>query len=368
MKKIMIFSGSTGNGHNQVAKVLKQRLIEEGMTVLIVDILKESSPWVDLMINDGYSLMVSKFPRIYGRLYDFTNEYPRSNRLIRRLTLEEKRFFRRVVEPFDPDLILTTHPFGVILADHLKKKQRLTSPLVAVITDFHFHEAYASQQVDAYIAGGPFPTESLAEKRIDPSRIFPWGIPVKPVFYENKKGPIQGLATILLMGGSLGMKDMVHALRDLRQVTGDFKVHVVCGNNEKLYQTLKPLVKDFPEGKEVVLHGFTDRIPEFFEEADLLITKPGGITTTEALVKGLPMVVPYYFQGQEKENLKFLKENQLVLSPTGKETLFTILSQIKERPEILKTLQEKMAAFTRGYSLDQAVTLIKSHLEEGPSA
>ncbi|OPL08092.1 MAG: hypothetical protein AVO33_02035 [delta proteobacterium ML8_F1] len=368
MKKIMIFSGSTGNGHNQVAKVLKEQLADKGAEVLLVDILKESSPWVDLLINDGYSLIVSKFPRLYGRLYDFTNDYPRSNRLIRRLTLEEKRFFRRVVEPFSPDLILTTHPFGVILADHLKNKQKLKAPVVSVITDFHFHESYVSQQVDAYISGGLFPEESLQEKGIEPEKIHPYGIPVKPAFYARKKSRILHLETLLLMGGSLGMKDMVLALKDLRQVEGKLKIHVVCGNNEKLYQTIEPMVEDFPPDKQIILHGFTQKIPELFEASDLLITKPGGITTTEALVMGLPMVIPYYFHGQEKENLRFLQNHGLVLSPDGDESLVAIINRLKKNPEILSSLQSTMAEFTSSYSLGYTLKLIENHLRQQHSA
>ncbi|EBU9957678.1 glycosyl transferase, partial [Salmonella enterica subsp. enterica serovar Tamberma] len=156
--------------------------------------------------------------------------------------------------------------------------------------------------------------ELLIEDGIEEARVMPFGIPVEKSFLENRPRDLVleelGLdpqkKTILLMGGSFGAGNIKGTLEDICQIDRSFQVLVITGKNTHLKSTLENKIKDYNCKTDIRVIGFTNNMNDILPAIDILITKPGGLTTTEALLKDVPMVIPYFIPGQEGENLDFL--------------------------------------------------------------
>lgn len=310
MKKILILTASTGAGHNQVAKTLEAELTSHGHEVKRVDFIREQSKVLEMLVEDGYDVLASKFPETYGRLYNMSNREWIHGRFAKMVVAAEYRRAKQLVLNYQPDLIIGTHTFAVSVFNRLKVKGHYKGPFISVVTDFEAHYAYASKEVDLYITGSEFTNESLVEKGIHPNRMMNLGIPVHPKFYQPSGAVKAENApfTVLLMGGSMGLDPMKKAFfLNLLNMDREMKLFVVCGTNKTLKKrNLNQLVALTSTKLDIEILGFTDKIHELMDLSDVIITKPGGLTVSESLKKKLPMIVPYFIPGQEAENLDFL--------------------------------------------------------------
>ena len=360
MKKILIFTLPTGNGHNQVAKVLKKILSTEDIEIKIINPLDEASIFSKTIIQKGYLFTASNVPVIYCNLYKYSNSINLPNSIVD--FYHKKIHFSLLKEILSelPDMVISTHP---ILNQSLSKiKNSVKYSLVSIVTDFRAHKIYVADNVDIYVTSSTETKEDLSQKGINPDIIHPYGIPISEEFLAppkktNKVLKRNNKLNILIMGGSLGIgikkKDLIKIIENVPNC----KYTIVCGTNIRLYENLKKLITK-KHLEMITLYKFTDKIPHLMESSDLIISKPGGITLTEAILKNLPIIIPYTIPGQEEENAAFVEKHNLGKLAFSRKKIIKLLKYFIENRSEIEALKKNSLSFSKNYLLEKTKKLL----------
>ncbi|KPU43648.1 processive diacylglycerol beta-glucosyltransferase [Oxobacter pfennigii] len=349
MPKVLILSASTGGGHNSAANAIKEELVALGCEVSVVDAIESASPILNKIVSEGYEKSAKYVPVTYKAFYKISSGKSRKEDLdvlVRRII---GRKILHLVNDFKPDAIIGTHPFPMMALTRYKEQGTINVPVVSIITDYTAHTCYIQNSVDAYIVGDVDVSYILKNSGIAPEKIHPFGIPINSSFLNTervntvkKNLDLDDKFTVLVMGGSFGAGSIKESLMELLSSRYDFQIIVVTGRDVKLKAKLDELVEIMRPKKTVRILGFTKDVPELMTISNVLITKPGGLTTTEAIIKGIPMVIPYYIPGQEAENVDFLLNNGLALKTFKNYPLVTIIEILMDNPERLNEIKERM--------------------------
>lgn len=319
--KILILSVTAGEGHNSTAKALCEAFERLGAECTVLDTFQYISPPLAKFLSEGYLLVTEKARRAYEVGY----------RLAERRRGDEKAVTYLVDMAFAGDIadfinhedygvILFTHPFAGMILDHLKEKKMLSVPTIGILTDFTFHPYWEDCTRNDYVVT---PAEGLLvqglRKGFRREQLLPYGIPIRPAFLETvpkekareKLGLAPEKTTILIMGGSMGYGNLAETVSRIDGIDGgtDFQMAVVCGNNRDAKGEIDALIADGKLRHRVLTTGFVDYISLLMDASDCIVTKPGGLTTSESLAKGLPMVIVNPIPGQEQRNTEFLLNN-----------------------------------------------------------
>lgn len=316
MKRVLIFYISVNSGHHIAAKSIEDALqrVDPSVEVLTVNALNYISPILEKFVIKTYMGVVKNNPELWEYLYD--------NAVIKE-KLEKFRDFAhrvnssrliRLVNEFNPDAIVCTqaYPCGVLSA--YKDLQKKSFPLVAVVTDYVVHSYWILDSVDLFVV----PTQEARSRLLDcgvlGGKVKVLGIPVPPVFnaaldrslLKSWYGVPEDRSVILVMGGGQGLipiRDIVMALQEVR-----LPLHIlaVTGRNKSLKSKLEAVRDKCRTGLSV--YGYVTEIDAMMEMSDLLISKPGGLTSSEALAKRLPMIIFKPLPGQESKNTEYLVE------------------------------------------------------------
>lgn len=356
--KVIIFTASTGNGHNQVATAMKNELEAQGCRVSIIEPFKEVSKSLDLLVSDGYRVLATKMPKMYGTIYKMSNQ-KFLGKPVEKITIkaiEEK--LEEIVAAEQPDLVISTHPLIVKGMCSLKSNFKYQGPFVSVITDYLPHKSYISLLVDAYIVGSEYTKLKVIEKGINPSRVFVHGIPILRNFKEGDSSMMKSKTfTVLLMGGSMGMSGMKKVYKELINMESPIKLIVVCGNNEQLKKSLEEKYSLEDSNKDITILGFTNQIAQYMGVSDVIITKPGGLTVTEAFAKNIPMIIPFFIPGQEAENAEMLIEIGAAVKIDTIKEMGHLIETFIEDESLLNKIRENMTKVSKDHSLDNAISL-----------
>jgi processive 1,2-diacylglycerol beta-glucosyltransferase len=300
--KILILSASVGNGHNQAAAAVKESLTAEYLAeVELVDCLGEGNQYLSKIIKGAYYKTIQIFPEVYDYFYRYTDVSRYAAVPIKSLlyhTMEQN--ILDLVERFEPQGLVFTHPFPCAAAAGLKRLNKLSLPIIGVVTDFAVHRLWQYSEVDHYcVASTPLAVQ-MATRGFLAKKIHATGIPVHKGFVQRSSCPRSG--EVLVMSGGLGMgptSDVVSVLSSLSSIK---HITVVCGKNVDLQEQMSKTYA----GQAVCVLGFTPDIDKLMAEASLLVTKPGALTASEALCSGLPLLLVDALGGQEEENASYL--------------------------------------------------------------
>lgn len=364
MKKVLILTTSTGEGHNQAASSIGAVFKEKGFEVIKSDFLENNSKLLASAFVGGYSLSASTFPKLYGLIYKLSN-MKLSNRILSILFFSTKHKVLKLINTEKPDLIVLTHPFVVSIIADLKKK--INIPTISIVTDFKAHHTYVSKRIDAYITGSSYTKEHLIRRGIDGNKIHPLGIPIRREFFNHLPEISSTKDTeyfnILLMSGSMGLKNISFVLKELLNNKHKLRITVVCGNNNNLKATLLKEYSSKIKDKKLHILGFSRDIDSLMEYSDLIISKPGGLTSTEAICKNLPLIIPFVIPGQESENCEFLTTNGYALKIDNLIELNYIVDDLIENPSKLSDMKENLKILSSTYSLDGIIDLANDLLK-----
>lgn len=367
MKKVLILSTSTGYGHNQAANSLMELIKNDDTEILVHDFLKENR-FFDKSIVNGYDLCASSLGTLYGLLYKISN-IRIINSLACMFFLPVANKLAKFIYNFNPDLIITTHPLAVSVLSHLKRKKIITVPVISVVTDFKCHYTYVSKQIDHYIVACEYTKKNLASKGIPCERISPFGIPAKKDFYKTDyhnhiehitKPPLK----LLLMGGGMGLDNISKVLKTLMKNENPLDLTIVCGNNTELKEHLCKEYEHLKGNKILNILGYTTEIPKIMKNSDLIITKPGGLTTTESLLSHLPMIIPFIIPGQESENREFLAKSNCAVHINHLDELNTIIDEFNEDSNKLISMRNSILKVLSSYSPEKTVKLCTNMLND----
>lgn len=367
MKKVLILTASTGEGHNAAAKSLETKYQENGYETYKIDMFKETSKTMNYLIADGYRILASSFPSVYGILYDAFDHSAFNNKILKNALVILKKSLLKEIKAIEPDVIIGTHPFAVGLVSSYKRKGLLECSFISVVTDFKAHYAYVDEQVDAYITGSEYTKKSLIERKISEDKIFTYGIPIKQEFmtdYSDNKVSIDKFR-VLVMGGSMGSKDIAKVVKRLAVESNRYLITVVCGNNLSLKNNLEKKYEDEIIMGRLNVLGFTNQVPYLMDNSDVIVTKPGGLTTTEALSKRIPMIIPFAIPGQEMENTEFLVHEGVAIHVEDMDDINIYLDKlVNDKNEFLK-MKKNMERIASHYSVDSIIDLSESLVEKG---
>ncbi len=401
-KKVLIMSASTGGGHNRAARAIEEELIKKtigGETIecKIIDSLKLVNTTMDKIISTGYEKSAIYTPNAYGRVYRFSESGIASKNEFKdnMITTFMARRFKRLLLDEQPDLIVGTHPFPMIALSTLKKQcsnintttvfhtslgdeflnffnSNSFPTLISVLTDYTTHSTWIQNELDYYIVGHEYVKELLISEGVDSNKVKPLGIPVEKSFLNHRDRDVvlselgfdKDKLTVLLMGGSFGAGNIKETLDELLDIDRDFQILVITGRNESLKEKIEKKLEMNISNKKVCVLGFTNKMNDILASIDVLVTKPGGLTTTEALLKDVPMIVPYYIPGQEEENLDFLCNCGSALRTTKKYSLSVLLKVLIDDPTRLDILKKNIKSIRKFNSSQNIADLIEDKLLE----
>lgn len=365
--RILIISASIGSGHNQAAAAIAQELRRQHAKaqIDIIDFFTYASSSWGNFLKETYFKMLHIFPDMYDFLYRWTSG--RGHRVKNLLAYSSKKRMQKICQQYNPDILLFTHPFPCAAAAYLRRKHAINIPIVAVVTDFAVHPLWIYQEVDLYCIASETLLQQLLDKGILQQRVIPLGIPINPKFTERKINTTfthqLGLSAeepiVLIMGGGLGFGPLESVLLNLEQFTGPLQLIVVAGNNRELIPSLQSLARN--SRHKIRVMGFTEEIDTLMEIADVLITKPGGLTISEALAKQLPMLLISVIPGQEEENAQFLVQQGAAVQVRDIRTISRYLNRLlTKKPETLIKLRTAAA----GLAKPEAARHIAKHVLE----
>lgn len=380
-KKVLIMSASTGGGHNRAARAIKDELEKKSINgkhidCEIVDSLKMINNATDKIISGGYEKSAKYTPKAWGGMYKISdaniiskNEF--KGNFFNTLMCSK---LKKLLKTSKPDLIIGTHPFPMIALSTLKKKYPYKNnynnffvpPLISVLTDYTAHSTYIQDEIDYYVAGDEYVREVLISEGIEDKKIKIYGIPVEKSFLEHREKEIVleelGLSpdkfTVLVMGGSFGAGNIKDTLKELLDIDRDFQILVIAGRNESLKEKLEKSLSKYPVNKNISVLGFTKDMHDILSAVDVIVTKPGGLTTTECLLKELPMIVPYYIPGPEEENLDFLSNCGAALRTSKKFTLTVLLKVLIDNPSRIELLKNNIKSIKKQNAAEDTANLV----------
>lgn len=301
--KIMIMTGRFGMGHYSVAQALKEDLQQSdpSANVEVIDIMEYLLPHLNKIVYWTFNLLVSKCSGMYNTLNQTAERYnsiPFKGLIVRKIG--------KILEPFEPDLIISTLPISTKYVSAYKEERQCEIPLMTYITDICAHQEWIAEKSDYYFVGSREVKAELVEKGVLESKICVSGIPVRQSFQkEVKKNQAKEKKEVLIMGGGYGLIPSAQKIFSALDEREDIHTTIVTGTNKKLY---KKLIKNY---KNITVLGYTNKVDEYLNRADLLISKAGGITLFEAVHCETPLFVIHPFLMQEISNANYIEEKKL---------------------------------------------------------
>lgn len=366
--KALIFSVSAGGGHGLAAEALKDYInLKFPMSeVKVIDTLKYINPIIDKVVIGSYLKSLKVTPYLYGKLYTYSEtDSGIANTISSKFNELMTYKLLPLIDEFSPDILICTHPFPTEMVSIMKVKYNLNTPVISIITDYYPHGSWLHPFIDAYVVSNKAMIEDMVCKCIPRSTIYDLGIPVKPSFLVKYKrdetlkelGLCPSKFTILVMGGSLGMGKITDIYIELNKVNKDIQIIVIAGKNEKLYNELSVLKETSVKPTEII--GFTDKVNKYMQASDLLLTKPGGLTITEALICGIPLGLFSPIPGQEEKNAEFLLNNNLAINLSHTDQCQKNIEDLLGLENKLAIMRENCTNFSKPDSGNKIVELIE---------
>ena len=397
--KVLIFSATTGGGHMRAANALKEYIMqkEPDSIVRIEDTIEYASPILNKAVTEGYVYMATKTPKMYGTFYKTIDKDSPMNKPFEIAVKQYRKKFIPLIDDFSPDIIVTTHPVGTEMASVLKNKENMHIPIISILTDFAAHQTYVNEGVDAYIVSSTEMIGQLMLRGVGNAKILPYGIPVKQEFFKKidrreameSEGLNPDVPTLLLMAGSFGVTDVLKIYHKIVKSECDFQIVAITGKNEKLYETFvkylskltlnntlfefdlqRPdkssmkLSRHKKPFKPTKLLYYTNEVEKYMQIADLIVTKPGGLTVSESIATGLPMGIFKAIPGQEEQNADYLIRSGMAVRLEKTNQCTQTINDLMSHPEKLQHMRECIDRSSCGNSSEQIYELMQELIEK----
>lgn len=360
MKKVLIFYARYGGGHLSAANSLAEHIRRQlpGVEPVPVDFMAYLSKLIEKLTTAAYLEMMKKAPALWGITYQQSEKGPLAGLGVDSNWLMVHRL-HTLIEEHQPDAILCTHPFASQLCARLKRDGLLPGVrLGTVLTDFAVHEQWliGAEWVDCFFVAHRQMRRALIDRGVAPEKVFVTGIPIAEKFFQpcNKPqvrrdfGLEEGKFTILFFaGGMTGLcpENNLLILEDMVRYLHGVQVVVIAGKNPETFERLSEITRRYDRGSEVQVLGFTSRVAELMQVADLVITKPGGLTVSECLCCGLPMLLINPIPGQEEQNADYLEQNRLGLRIRREDTPIGLIFRVITSPELLAEMRQNLRPY-----------------------
>ncbi len=338
------------SGHRNAAMAIERALgiLKPDIDTLNINAFNYTNPIAEKITNSIYMGIIKIAPQIWDYLYDNPKVLKKVERTKSNIHKANSPKLKRLFDRYRPDVVVCTQAFPCGMVADYKKAYSSSVPLIAVLTDYIPHAYWIYDAVDYYIV----PTEDIAtiliKRGVPFTKVKPLGIPFSPKFDQerpkeellNNYNLKNGIPTILIMGGGQGLGPIKEIVKSLERVKGEIQEIVVTGTNSRLYNVLKRKMRRYK--KKILLFGYTHRINELMDLADIVISKPGGITTAEALSKSKPMIIIRPLPGQEANNTVYLTSVGAAIKVDNPKEAYLAVDELIRNPDKLSKLRESV--------------------------
>ena len=364
--KIIIFYASYGGGHLNAAKSIQECLknTNSNLDVELIDCMKYVNITLEKITTTAYREMAKKLPWAWGRIYSDSQKGPlahissRSNKIMAIKLL-------KLLREKKPDIIISTHPFGSQMCSYLKRKGKIDSKIATIMTDFAPHDQWliGNNYTDFFFVAHEKMKNYLISKNIPENKVFATGIPISSRFFSNfnkdeifkNLGLDKNLKTILFFGGGeygLGKNRTIEIFESLIRYIDNIQVVAIAGKNERMKKHFTEVVEKNKKDKYVKVLDFTNKVPELMHISELVITKPGGLTTSESLASNLPMIIINPIPGQEEENAEFLEKTGVAIWIKKHDNPKEIFENLFSNPQKLEEMKKNTNLLGKKHSAE----------------
>ncbi len=336
-RTILILYVSIGHGHRKAAQALRAglSLVAPDFKVVTLDVFRlYPAPLVSLLLN-AYRGLVSLAPSLWNYLYDHPAVQRKSSGLLEHLYRRSAPPLLRILDQFRPAAVACTQAVPCALTAHARRLAGRARPrLAAVPTDYLVHRYWIFPEVDLYLVPADFCLRSLAAGGVPRDKTAVTGIPVDPGFARFRSGTdvlekydlSPSSPRVLVMGAGGGGRRTLGLIRSLDALDQPFQILALAGRDLALHRALEKIRPRLRHPLRAF--AFLDSVDELMETADVIVTKPGGLTITEALIKRLPMVLIDPLPGQEVANSRLLEERGAALCPKDDRSAAELVSSL----------------------------------------
>lgn len=348
-QRVLILSVSAGSGHVRAAQALEEafKQFQPGWEAVHIDVLEFAPRPLRKIYRETYLNMVNRVPELWGYLYARSDRARASKVQAKLRELYDDLNTRRLLQfirDFRPALIITTHFLPPEVLSRQKRRKKIGCPICVVVTDFDVHRFWVHPDVELYCVASDELRHVLSSKGVARGRIAVTGIPVLPVFAHRRDrlvarsrlGLRPDVPTVLLCSGGAGVGDMVSTAKALMAAKIPLQILAVAGKNDQLRAEIERLSP--PAHVRVERFGYVENMDELMDAADLAVTKSGGLTTSECLCKGLPMVIVSPIPGQEERNADYVLEHGAAVKAVNAASLEYKINYLLDHPEQLERM------------------------------
>ena len=373
-QKILFLSVSAGAGHMRAAEALRLTAAASlpNVETLHLDAMDYVPSAFRKLYTDFYITLVNSYPTLWGMLYQRSSEadpdgpMQKLRRAVERLGTGD---LRKAIDAFAPDAIVCTHFLPAEMLMHEIRRERMTVPVWVQVTDFDLHGMWVIPHMTGFFAASDEIAFRMRANRIEAQRVHTTGIPVMPEFTQpqdrqacaERFGLDPTRPTIMLMGGGAGVGKLDEVAARLMQLEHDFQLIVLAGRNEAALARLK--IQAVEQPGRLSPFGFTNEVALLMACSDLVITKPGGLTTSECLAMGVPMVVYAPIPGQEERNADYVLEQGAVLKAVDLISLEYRVRQLLAEPERLTRMRECARRLGQPQAARRVLDIVQAQLD-----
>ena len=373
--KIIIFYASYGGGHLNAAKSINEYILEnyKNVDIELIDCMKYINKTIEKVTTSAYNEMAKKAPWAWGKIYADSQKGPLAHLSSRSNKIMAIKLLKLLREK-NADLIISTHPFGSQMCSYLKRKGKINSKIATIMTDFAPHDQWlvGSDFTDYFFVAHDKMKKYLINKNIPEEKIFSTGIPISTRFtkkYDKEKllkefNLQPGKQTILFFGGGeygLGKSKTFNIFENLIQANENMQIIAISGKNPEMKKEFENIIEKHNKSNCVKLLSYTNKVPELMSISDLVVTKPGGLTTSESLASCLPMVIINPIPGQEKENAEFLENHGIAVwikNSNESKMIFELLLSNKEK---LDDMKKNTSVLAKPFSTAEICKILLDH-------
>lgn len=363
--RFLILSANTGGGHNAAAYAIREELNRRGIESDVQDCLSFISEKTSDFISWGHSYLYKHMPRVFGHAYRMEEQHS-SPLIYESIALGASKYHAFITER-DYQAVICVHVFSSTLVTEEQRRYGKTLPHFFVATDYTCSPGAGDAEADAWLIPHADLTDEFVECGAPRERVVATGIPIRRVFTDGSDKqqarrelglPLEG-RIVLLCCGSIGCGKMNRIVPEFaRSLPSDCTQVVICGNNDKLYVQL---VEDATP--RVIPVGFTDKIAQYMAAADVCLSKPGGLSSTELLAIGLPSVLVLVVPGCESRNMEFITRLGLAVGSEDWEQATERALELLGSPEKLAEMRQRLSELNAGHGAENIVNFLEKALK-----
>jgi processive 1,2-diacylglycerol beta-glucosyltransferase len=311
----------------------------------VVDSYRYASNVFHRVASNGYIGIVKMLPQLYKFAYDQAERATKISAFKTWLHRYTALNLRQFVSQLQPDVVVCTHAFPCGVMAEYKREFSDAPAVVGIVTDFVVHPFWIHRNIDRYSVATSAMRQTLVSRGVSPNRVVVTGIPIDPRFATETSrrrarqiiGVSPDVTTVLLMGGGLGIGPLENALLAIDKLATPVQTVIVVGKNPSLERRLREVAQRLHHRVKIV--GFIQNVYDYMRAADVLVSKPGGLTSSEALVTGLPIIMLRPLPGQEERNTRYLEERGVGIRVERSRELTRALERLLDSSTMLDSMQ-----------------------------